>query len=244
MKPLIYQLNPFDHSFPPASKAIKDPNGLLAFGGDLSVQRLLNAYHNGIFPWYSDGEPLMWWSPDPRGILRFDDLYINRSFAKFLKKNPYTLSVNKAFESVISYCSSVPRGGDGTWITPEMTQAYIQLHQQGHAHSIEVWDDNELVGGLYGVLVGSCFCGESMFHLKSNASRVAYWGLVNWLKEHGGQFIDCQMQNDFLATLGVCEIPRELYLKQLTQAKQILLPKSMWIPQMIKTDSVRTPNTF
>ena len=233
MTSMIYQLHPTDIGFPDTSLALVDPNGLLAVGGDLSAKRLLNAYHNGIFPWYSDGEPLMWWSPNPRGILRFEDFHINRSFAKFLRKMPFTLSVNKAFEDVITLCSTVSRHDDGTWITGEMINAYIQLHQMGHAHSFEVWQDNTLVGGLYGVMVGGCFCGESMFHLSPNASKVAYWALVQWMQQHQAHFIDCQMQNDFLQTLGVSEISRELYLEKLLKAQQFVVPQGMFEPQFI-----------
>ncbi|MFT4928506.1 MAG: leucyl/phenylalanyl-tRNA--protein transferase [Phenylobacterium sp.] len=233
MAKVIYQLYPDDISFPAPADALDDPNGLLAVGGHLSPQRLLNGYRHGIFPWYSADEPLMWWSPDPRGVLFFEDFYINRSFAKFLRKMPFRLSVNKAFDDVITLCSSVPRNDDGTWITTEMIQAYINLHQLGFAHSIEVWQGKTLVGGLYGVMVGGCFCGESMFHLQPNASKVAYWGLVNWLQQHQAHFIDCQMQNDFLQTLGVSEISRELYLEKLNDAQGFVIPHNMFKPQDI-----------
>lgn len=235
MWPKICFLSPFDDDFPPVTDAAEDPDGLLAVGGDLSPHRLVKAYQQGIFPWYSENEPILWWSPKHRGVLMFDDFYINRSFSKFLKKNPYRVTVNQAFSDVICHCSTAPRKGvgDGTWITGEMINAYIQLHQLGFAHSVEVWLAGDLVGGLYGVMVGGCFCGESMFHLKSNASRVAYWALVNWLRQNNAKFIDCQMQNDFLKTLGVSEIPRELYLKKLNAAKTSVLPKDMWRPQTI-----------
>lgn len=236
MSSIIYQLHPTDIGFPDVAGALDDPNGLLAVAGDLSPARLLRAYQSGIFPWYSDGEPLMWWSPNPRGVLFFDDFYINRSLTKFLKKMPFTLSVNTAFEDVITLCRNVSRSDDGTWITGEMLNAYIQLHQFGYAHSVEVWQDKTLVGGLYGVMIGGCFCGESMFHLAPNASKVAYWGLVNWMKQHQAHFIDCQMQNDFLQTLGVSEISRELYLEKLTEAQQFEIPESMWQPQFILSD--------
>jgi leucyl/phenylalanyl-tRNA--protein transferase len=147
------------------------------------------------------------------------------------------VSVNQAFKQTIELCSTVQRGQSqqdcGTWITEEMREAYIKLHHLGLAHSVEVWQDQELVGGLYGVVVGSVFCGESMFHLKPNASRVAYAALVDWLKSHGAHFIDCQMQNDFLETLGVSELPRELYLQKLLEARQHDLPNSMWQPQLL-----------
>lgn len=233
MSSIIYQLHSDHIDFPPVIGALNDPNGLLAVGGDLSAPRLLSAYRHGIFPWYSDNDPLMWWSPDPRGILELTDFYINRSFAKCLKKMPFTLSVNKAFEHVISLCSSIPRNDNGTWITGEMINAYIQLHHLGYAHSVEVWQGKTLVGGLYGVMCSGCFCGESMFHLTGNASKVAYWALVNWLKQHQAHFIDCQMQNDFLRTLGVSEIPRELYLEKLADAQRYVIPEQMWQPQNI-----------
>lgn len=234
MKPFIYQLSPDSHAFPPAQLALDDPDGLLAVGGDLSPNRLLEAYKNGIFPWFGEDEPIMWWSPQKRGILALDKLYINRSFRKFLAKNPFQTSVNKAFEEVIVNCANVVRPNEaGTWITDDMINAYINLHHLGYAHSIEVWSDNELVGGLYGVVVGNCFCGESMFHLKSYASKVAYWALVNLLKSHGGEFIDCQMQNDFLKTLGVSEISRELYLKKLAVSLSRSLSNHCWQPRIL-----------
>ena len=233
MTPVIYKLHPTQIEFPSATAALADPNGLLALGGDLSPERLINAYRNGIFPWYSDTDPLLWWSPDPRGILELDDYIINRSFAKFLKKNPYTCSINRAFKDVITLCSQVPRGDQGTWITSEMVNAYIRLHQLGYAHSIEVWDGKSLVGGLYGIMVGGCFCGESMFHLKSNASKVAYRALVYWMKKHQADFIDCQLQNEFLQTMGVSEISRELYLQKLAIARQAKTPIYMWEPQPV-----------
>jgi leucyl/phenylalanyl-tRNA--protein transferase len=236
MSSVIYQLYPGEIAFPEVSEALKDPNGLLAVGGDLSPRRLLNAYKKGIFPWYSADEPLMWWSPDPRGVLFFDDFIVNRSLTKFLKKMPFTLSVNRAFKDVISLCANVPRNDNGTWITTEMINAYIDLHQRGYAHSVEVWQDKTLVGGLYGIMINGCFCGESMFHLKANASKVAYWGLVQWMQQHNAHFIDCQMQNDFLQTLGVSEISRELYLHKLENAQQFVIPKSMWNAQFILTE--------
>lgn len=233
----VSYINPFDTDFPPISQAATDPDGLLAIGGDLSPKRLILAYQQGIFPWFNEGEPILWWSPSIRGILEFKDFRINRTFAKFLRKNPYKVTINQAFSQVILNCQQVKRNGYEhagiTWITDEMVNAYIQLHHMGHAHSFEVWEDDQLVGGLYGVTAGSVFCGESMFHLKSNASRVAYAYLVNWLKKHNGAFIDCQMQNDFLETLGVSELRRDLYLEKLAIARQVQLPKAMWQPQTI-----------
>lgn len=234
----VHYLSPLEHFFPPIDEAAQDPDGLLAIGGDLSPSRLLLAYSQGIFPWFNEGEPILWWSPSLRGVLEFDDFRINRSFAKFLKKNPFSISVNKCFVQTINHCKNVNRYGHGeehgTWITNDMVNAYCALHHLGKAHSIEVWQDGEQVGGLYGVVIGRVFCGESMFHLASNASRVAYAALVTWLQRHDAHFIDCQMQNDFLKTLGVTEISRELYLTKLKKAQQDELPQSMWLPQTIE----------
>lgn len=233
----VSYISPLNHDFPPIEQASTDPDGLLAIGGDLSPTRLMSAYQQGIFPWFSEGEPILWWSPSIRGILEFDEFRINRTFAKFLKKNPYKVTINTAFNQVILNCQQVKRNGydqpGSTWITDDMVEAYIQLHRLGHAHSFEVWEDGQLVGGLYGVLAGAVFCGESMFHLKSNASRVAYAYLVKWFKQQGGAFIDCQMQNDFLKTLGVSELRRDLYLEKLDLARQVVLPHSIWQPKTI-----------
>lgn len=237
MNKVIYQLSSDNYNFPPAQLAIDDPDGLLAVGGDLSPKRLIQAYQQGIFPWFSEDEPIMWWSPGKRGVLFVDDFYINRSFRKFLKKSPYRVSVNKAFCSVISHCANINRANSaGTWITGEMIQAYIDLHQLGIAHSIEVWHDKDLIGGLYGVVVGNLFCGESMFHLKPYGSKVAYMALVDLIKQHGGEFIDCQMQNEFLETLGVSEIPRELYLKKLASSLHQTLSTACWSPRFLDVD--------
>lgn len=202
--------------FPPPSQALDEPNGLLAFGGDLSVERLILAYRNGIFPWFSEDEPILWWSPNPRGIMEIDEFHCSRSLTKTLKRNSFTVTLNHDFEQVIQACANVPRGQSGTWITESMCQAYISLHRSGHAHSIEIWQENdELVGGLYGVLVGRVFCGESMFHTTSNASKVAYYFLVELAKQSDLAFIDCQMLNPHLASLGCKEISRHDFLVRL-----------------------------
>lgn len=201
--------------FPPPHLALDEPNGLLAFGGDLSVERLLQAYENGIFPWFSEGEPLLWWSPDPRGVLLLDEFYVSRSFKKFLKKHPYRISKNQAFEEVIRSCALTPRDDKGTWITTDMQHAYIRLHKAGYAHSIEVWEDDTLVGGLYGIGIGNVFCGESMFHRRTNASKLAFYHLVHYMKSNGCRFIDCQMQTEHLASLGVKSIARDEFLQLL-----------------------------
>lgn len=218
--------------FPPPHLALDEPNGLLAFGGDLSVERLLQAYENGIFPWFSEGEPLLWWSPDPRGLLFIEDYKVSRSFKKFLKKHPFRVTKNQAFEDVIKACALTPRDDKGTWITNDMQHAYIRLHKAGYAHSFEVWEENELVGGLYGIGIGNVFCGESMFHLRSNASKLAFYHLVQHMKSHGCRFIDCQMQTEHLASLGVTSVSREEFLELLRQEQDREHPVQLWHGQL------------
>ncbi len=180
MSHTLYQLNDNDLAFPPVNGALTEPNGLLVLGGDLSPQRLINAYRQGVFPWFSEGEPLMWWSPNPRAIIKLSDLRINRTLRKVIKKSSYKITLNTAFEQVIKLCANAPFRNDGTWIVPEMVNAYSQLHQLGYAHSIEVWqdgvsgsDEKNLVGGLYGVAINGFFSGESMFYTAPNASKFA-----------------------------------------------------------------------
>lgn len=215
-------------AFPPAEQALDEPNGLLAFGGDLSVERLQNAYRNGIFPWFSDGEPILWWSPDPRCILPITDFYCSKSLAKLVRQQRYQVSINTAFVQVIQACAHIPRHDSGTWITNEMINAYVQLHRAGHAHSLEVWDDQQLVGGLYGVAVGKVFCGESMFHQQSNCSKLAFYYLVQHLTEHGYQFIDCQMQTDHLSSLGAKQVTRRDFIQSLRLALQTEPDTQIW----------------
>ena len=199
-------------SFPPVKFA--DQNGLLAVGGDLSLSRLKLAYRSGIFPWYSEGEPILWYSPDPRMVLFPDELKIAKSMRQIIRSNRFRVTFNQAFEEVILNCKNIDRnnqGQDGTWITNEMIDSYIKLHKEGIAKSVEVWDGDELVGGLYGVEAGSVFCGESMFSKVSNASKVALVSLVQ-NKEKAYNLIDCQVYNDHLASLGAREIPREDFI--------------------------------
>lgn len=234
----LYRLSNTEVQFPHPSLALDDPNGLLAFGGDLSVPRLLLAYRHGIFPWFSDGEPILWWSPDPRGILELDDFYASKSLRKLARSGRYSLTLNRDFEQVIRQCATVPRTDSGTWITEQMVQAYIELHKAGHCHSVEVWDDSELVGGLYGVSVGRVFCGESMFHHRSNASKLAMLALVQHLKQAGFAFIDCQLQNDHLASLGASELPRDAFLERLSVAANQPVAPYCWQPQELKPDEL------
>ena len=189
-----------------------DPNGVLAVGGDLSIERLTLAYRNGIFPWYAEGEPIVWYSPDPRMVLYPDDLRVSKSMHQFINSKKHRVTFNTAFASVIYNCKSIDRtkqGQSGTWITTEMQDAYIDLHKCGLAKSVEVWKDNELVGGLYGVEVGNIFCGESMFSKISNASKLAFIALV---RQNKYALIDCQVYNSHLASLGAKEIERNVFV--------------------------------
>lgn len=205
-------------AFPPAHLA--EPDGLLAMGGDLSPDRLLLAYRNGIFPWY-EGEHILWWAPDPRFVLFPEELKISKNIKTLLNKTEFDFTVNKAFESVIHQCKKITRPGqDGTWISSEVEKAYNKMHELGYAHSAEVWKDNELVGGLYGIKLGKIFFGESMFSKVSNASRYAFITYVQQLKNEGIQLIDCQVYTEYLESMGARMIPGKTFtslLKQLTR---------------------------
>jgi leucyl/phenylalanyl-tRNA--protein transferase len=199
--------------FPPVERALKDPNGLLAAGADLSVKRLLEAYSSGIFPWFSGGEPVLWWSPDPRMVLHCDELKVSRSLAKNIRNKGYEVRIDTAFAQVLDGCADRP---EGTWLGPPMRAAYLALHRAGHAHSFETWRGDDLVGGLYGVAIGRMFYGESMFSRATDASKVALVNLVNVLQDKGFPMIDCQMRTPLLASLGAREIPRRAFLRKLT----------------------------
>ena len=205
----ITWLEPDSINFPDTSLALDDPNGLLAAGGDLSCERLLAAYAQGIFPWFSDNQPVLWWTPSPRLVLFPEKLQINRSTRKFANKRPFTFSVDTAFNKVIYECAHVQRNGEGTWITDEVRTAYCKLHEQGKAHSVEAWQNGKLVGGLYGIALGKVFFGESMFSLVSGASRLAFITLCLQLKAWDFQLIDCQVETDYLLSFGAEEINRE-----------------------------------
>ena len=226
----LHWLDPYapEVPFPPLTNALKEPDGLLAFGGDLSITRLLNAYRHGIFPWYSEGQPIMWWSPDPRTVLFPAELKISRSLRKTLKQKPFEITVNKAFELVVLTCAE-PRAHDvGTWITPEMYRAYCRMHKHGHAHSVEAWQDGKLVGGLYGIAIGKVFFGESMFSRRSDASKVAFVHFVKWLKTLGFSLIDCQVESAHLSSLGATSIPREDFARLLDQYCEIPVDNAHW----------------
>lgn len=218
--------------FPNVNQALTDPDGLLAAGGDLSIDRLLLAYSKGIFPWYSDGQPILWWSPHPRCLIDLEHLHISRSLKKALNKHTFRISFNEAFGSVIENCAKPREYSDETWILPEMVNAYRDLHDHGHAHSIEVWqmvDKKEmLVGGLYGVSIGSCFFGESMFSRVTNASKIAFVYLVNQLTEWGYNLIDCQLENDHLTSLGAYLVGKEDFLAILNENVIKKRPNDNW----------------
>lgn len=203
--------------FPDPRTALAEPDGLLAIGGDLSPARLLNAYARGVFPWYSNGQPLLWWSPDPRTVFRTDGVRLSSRFRRSLRNSSWTVQADTAFEQVIDACASTPRPGQpGTWITPAMRAAYLRLHGLGHAHSVEVRDDRErLLGGLYGVAIGRMFFGESMFSAESGGSKVALAGLCHRLHEWGWPLLDAQVGNPHLQRLGAKAWPRERFLEAL-----------------------------
>ena len=202
-------------SFPPLEKAMREPNGLLAAGGDLSPARLLAAYRHGCFPWYQDGQPLLWWSPDPRTVLYPDELHVSRSLRKKMRQGVFTVTFDQAFKDVIEGCAGPRDYSDGTWITTPMQDAYIELHRLGAAHSVEVWQNDQLVGGLYGLAMGQLFFGESMFSRTTDASKAGFVTLVERLKEWGFKLIDCQMPTEHLASFGSRSIPRHVFAETL-----------------------------
>lgn len=203
--------------FPPIEHALDDPNGLLAAGGDLTPERLVDAYSKGIFPWFDADQPILWWSPSPRAVLFPDQLHISRSLNKTLRKQRYHVTMDAAFPEVIQACSEPRQYSDGTWITAEMIDAYIHLHELGYAHSVESWEGDHLVGGVYGIALGKIFFGESMFSRQTDASKVAFVHLVNQLKCWGFQLIDCQVENPHLVSLGSTNIPRHQFKAMLQQ---------------------------
>ena len=220
--------------FPHPDYALTEPDGLLAVGGDLSPARIINAYINGIFPWYSEGEPILWWSPNPRAVLFPEKLHISRSLKKLIRQGHFRTTLDYAFEQVIELCACTPRANqDGTWITSDMKRAYLQLHKMGIAHSAECWQEEKLVGGLYGLAIGKVFFGESMFSRQSNASKVAFVHLLDELQKANYALIDCQVTTDHLLSLGAEEIPRNQFLslvKQHTRAFLEQLPaNNAWL---------------
>jgi leucyl/phenylalanyl-tRNA--protein transferase len=214
-----------DDPFPPVEKALEEPNGLLCAGADLSPARLLDAYRRGIFPWFSRGEPLLWWSPDPRMVLRCEELKVSRSLAKSARNKGYEVRIDTSFAEVLKGCAT---RAEGTWLGPDMRAAYLALHRAGHAHSFETWLGGRLVGGLYGVAIGRMFYGESMFSRATDASKVALVALVRELKARGFPLIDCQMNTPLLASLGAREIPRRDFLRALPALVNYAGTKEIW----------------
>ncbi len=204
--------------FPPPEQALEDPNGLLAIGGTLSRTRLVAAYRRGIFPWYGDGQPLLWWTPDPRAVLLPERLRVSRSLEKRMRNGGFLVTWNTDFAAVIDACAAPRDGATDTWITSAMRAAYLDLHHDGRAHSVEVWRDQALVGGLYGVLMGTVFFGESMFSRERDASKIALVRLIRSLQARGLSLVDCQVPSDHLRRLGAEEIPRTAFQRLLQQA--------------------------
>jgi leucyl/phenylalanyl-tRNA--protein transferase len=213
--------------FPPPDHA--EPDGLLAVGGDLSSDRLLLAYQMGIFPWYGDGLPILWWSPDPRLVLEPGDFHVSRRFGRTLRKGKFRVTMDRSFAAVIGACATAPRRGqDGTWITRDMQRAYIRLHELGYAHSVESWLEGNLVGGIYGVSLGKCFFGESMFSYESDASKAAIATLVERLNQWQFHMLDAQVTTRHLLSLGAKEMPRKLFLDKLSAALQFPTFRGVW----------------
>lgn len=217
---MIAWLRPDDppEAFPPVDAALDEPDGLLCAGGDLSTPRLLAAYRRGIFPWFSLGQPILWWSPDPRTVLYPGEFRISRSLGKTLRNRGFEVTRNREFHRVMQLCADPALRPEGTWISPQMQAAYQRLHEQGHAHSFETRLDGELVGGLYGVALGDVFFGESMFSLERDASKVALHALVGQMLANGGRLIDCQVASAHLASLGARNLPRREFVRQLEEA--------------------------
>jgi len=232
MKIYLTELSPNDLDFPPCHHALSDPDGLLAMGGDLQPQRLLSAYHQGIFPWYSANEPILWWSPKNRAVFDPKTFKPAKSLKKFFRKSDYRVSINRATQLVIQQCADT-RPDNETWILPEMRRAYSHLAELGHCHSVEVWQGEALVGGLYGLAIGQVFCGESMFSVAPNASKIALWHLCQHMLKHQGALIDCQIMNDHLASLGAIELTRSDFLQQLSLLRSQPVSPECYQPQWL-----------
>jgi leucyl/phenylalanyl-tRNA--protein transferase len=215
-------------AFPPVDEALTEPDGLLCAGGDLSEARLLEAYRRGVFPWYSVGQPILWWSPDPRTVLFPSEFKVSRSLSKTLRNRGFETTLDRAFGEVIRRCADVRVRPDGTWITPQMSAAYQRLHAAGFAHSVETWLDGRLVGGLYGLALGRVFFGESMFSLERDASKVAFKQLIDTSRVLGVELIDCQVSSPHLSSLGARDIPRHEFVIRLSRAIPDLAPVVGW----------------
>ncbi len=221
-----------DAPFPPAERALREPDGLLAVGGDLSPVRLLNAYAGGIFPWFSEGQPLLWWSPDPRMVFRTDGVHLSSRLRRQLRSSAWRITADTAFAEVMQACAQAPRPGqDGTWITGDMLHAYTELHRLGYAHSVEVREGDELVGGIYGVAIGRMFFGESMFSGRSGGSKVALTALARVLYSWGWPLIDAQVENPHLLRMGAMHLPRPVFLGEVRRLVCMAEPAGSWNPR-------------
>lgn len=214
--------------FPPAHLAMREPNGLLAIGGDLSLTRLLRAYSQGIFPWYNPDEPILWWCPDPRSVLLPSALHVSRSLRRAIRKADYAVTFDHRFADVLDACARARRGSHGTWLGDDMRRAYRGLHELGYAHSVEVWRDGELIGGLYGMALGRVFFGESMFSRADDASKIALYWLSRQLDAWAYEMIDCQISSAHLESLGATEIPRAEFLRRLALSREDPQRPSIW----------------
>ncbi|MBE0368453.1 MULTISPECIES: leucyl/phenylalanyl-tRNA--protein transferase [Pseudoalteromonas] len=230
----IIHLSSDNCQFPPCNLALTNPDGLLAVGGCLSLTRLRTAYSKGIFPWFNEREPIMWWSPSERGVIELDEFHISKSLRKAMRRIKPKVTINRAFSDVITACRTQRLNSEGTWINSQILQAYMDAHHAGFAHSLELWNEEHLIGGLYGIMQSGVFCGESMFFNQPNASKLAMWALVNWLKRHNAHFIDCQLENPYLNTLGAKVIPRTEFLTKLNKANAFDMPANMWLTQTLE----------
>jgi len=232
----ITWLSPSDPAtaFPDVDCALAEPDGLLAAGGDLSSERLLVAYSRGIFPWYEEGQPILWWSPNPRCILRPESFHVAKRLQRQIRLSPLTVSFNSAFPNVIRACAADRASQKGTWITPQMLSAYERLHDEGWAHSVEVMDGNELVGGVYGLCIGRVFFGESMFSVQANASKIALFALTKHMLANGMPLIDCQVESPHLLTLGATMMPRNEFVRTLNEACVPALMHQDWPSETIE----------
>lgn len=227
----LAQLGCHDTVFPPINQSLTEPDGLLAYGGCLALPRMLSAYQRGIFPWFAEGEPILWWCPSSRAVLFCNEFHLSRSMRRFHQHSLFQVTINQAFIKVIRHCAF--HRDNGTWITKQVIEAWCQLHQAGYAHSVEVWQDHQLVGGIYGMALGQLFCGESMFSLRPNASKTALLVFNQHFQAAGGQLIDCQILNPHTASLGARNIPRPSYLSQLHTLQHASMNESCWNPTRI-----------
>jgi leucyl/phenylalanyl-tRNA--protein transferase len=227
-------------AFPKISAALHEPDGLLAAGGDLNPERLLYAYRRGVFPWFDSGQPILWWSPDPRCVLKPGSFHVARRLRRSLRNSPFELTINDAFSEVIAACAADRVGQEGTWITNEMVEAYSSLHAQGWAHSVEIWRDDELVGGLYGIAIGKAFFGESMFSQAPNASKIAMWSLCELLVHHQFEILDCQVVSPHLTSLGAILMPRAEFAALLERACEPATKFDKWPEKRVPVANILT----